>query len=95
MSSPEDKLLVSFLSAILLLFVTIFRKSFHISFCFLQYTTISNKDVVRLRSRYEELLRKIRPNTVGLVDAFDIIDEVSADSVSLTAFKQFCQRHRI
>ncbi|KAJ8736601.1 hypothetical protein PYW08_007257 [Mythimna loreyi] len=42
----------------------------------LQYTSISNADVIHLRSWYEELLRKIRPNTIGLVDAFDIIDEL-------------------
>ncbi|PZC74069.1 hypothetical protein B5X24_HaOG208386 [Helicoverpa armigera] len=42
----------------------------------LQYTSISNTDVVNLRTRYEQLLRQIRPNAVGLVDAFDIIDEL-------------------
>ncbi|XP_022821685.1 probable peroxisomal acyl-coenzyme A oxidase 1 isoform X1 [Spodoptera litura] len=42
----------------------------------LEYTSISGADVVKLRSWYEELLRKIRPNAVGLVDAFDIIDEL-------------------
>ncbi|KAF9803303.1 hypothetical protein SFRURICE_007149 [Spodoptera frugiperda] len=47
----------------------------------LEYTSISGADVVKLRSRYEELLRKIRPNAVGLVDAFDIIDELLQSSL--------------
>ncbi|KAF9423218.1 hypothetical protein HW555_001287 [Spodoptera exigua] len=47
----------------------------------LEFTSISGADVVKLRSRYEELLRKIRPNAVGLVDAFDIIDELLQSSL--------------
>ncbi|CAH2989665.1 unnamed protein product [Chilo suppressalis] len=41
----------------------------------LRFTTISESDLVNLQERYEELLRKIRPNAVGLVDAFDLRDE--------------------
>ncbi|KAJ0182748.1 hypothetical protein K1T71_002117 [Dendrolimus kikuchii] len=42
----------------------------------LLYTTISETDVQELQSLYEDLLFKIRPNAVGLVDAFDFRDEI-------------------
>ncbi|CAG4986330.1 unnamed protein product [Parnassius apollo] len=42
----------------------------------LRYSTISEKDLNRLQDRYEELLALIRPNAVGLVDAFDFRDEI-------------------
>ncbi|XP_050343965.1 probable peroxisomal acyl-coenzyme A oxidase 1 [Nymphalis io] len=42
----------------------------------LMYSTISKKNIDNLQSRYEELLGLIRPNVVGLVDSFDIRDEI-------------------
>ncbi|CAG9117946.1 unnamed protein product [Plutella xylostella] len=42
----------------------------------LLYSNISKTDIAYLRDRYEELLSLIRPNAVGLVDAFDIRDEI-------------------
>ncbi|XP_072946882.1 acyl-coenzyme A oxidase 1-like [Epargyreus clarus] len=42
----------------------------------LLYTSISQKDVSDLQAMYEDVLRKLRPNAVGLVDAFDIRDEM-------------------
>nr|XP_032529066.1 probable peroxisomal acyl-coenzyme A oxidase 1 [Danaus plexippus plexippus] len=42
----------------------------------LLYTQISERDVKALQRRYEDLLEILRPNAVGLVDAFDIRDEV-------------------
>ncbi|CAH0592211.1 unnamed protein product [Chrysodeixis includens] len=42
----------------------------------LMYSTITNGDIQKLQTRYEELLSLIRPNAVGLVDAFDIRDEI-------------------
>ncbi|XP_073957081.1 acyl-coenzyme A oxidase 1-like [Choristoneura fumiferana] len=42
----------------------------------LLYTCISELNVDHLQFQYEELLSKIRPNAVGLVDAFDIIDGI-------------------
>ncbi|CAH2049995.1 unnamed protein product, partial [Iphiclides podalirius] len=42
----------------------------------LLYTPITEKDVAELQQRYIDLLEKIRPNAVGLVDAFDIRDEI-------------------
>ncbi|KAJ8735313.1 hypothetical protein PYW07_006933 [Mythimna separata] len=42
----------------------------------LMYTSVSEKDLVDLQEAYEELLLKIRPNAVGLVDAFDLRDEI-------------------
>ncbi|XP_022126113.2 probable peroxisomal acyl-coenzyme A oxidase 1 [Pieris rapae] len=42
----------------------------------LRYTSISEKDIDELQNRYDDLLASIRPNAVGLVDAFDIRDEI-------------------
>ncbi|CAB3240217.1 unnamed protein product [Arctia plantaginis] len=42
----------------------------------LMYTTISTSDIAKLQARYEELLALIRPNAVGIVDGFDIRDEI-------------------
>ncbi|XP_012284641.1 probable peroxisomal acyl-coenzyme A oxidase 1 [Orussus abietinus] len=43
---------------------------------FLMFSTLDVKDVPALRKRLEELLAAIRPNAVGLVDGFDIRDEI-------------------
>ncbi|XP_047527572.1 probable peroxisomal acyl-coenzyme A oxidase 1 [Vanessa atalanta] len=42
----------------------------------MQYTLVTSEDVESLQAWYEDTLRKLRPNAVGLVDAFDIRDEV-------------------
>ncbi|XP_052748855.1 probable peroxisomal acyl-coenzyme A oxidase 1 [Galleria mellonella] len=42
----------------------------------LLYSPLSEVDVRDMQARYEELLEKIRPNAVGLVDGFDIRDEI-------------------
>ncbi|CAK1601685.1 unnamed protein product [Parnassius mnemosyne] len=42
----------------------------------LLYTPITHKDVEQMHLWYEETLTKIRPNAVGLVDAFDIRDDM-------------------
>lgn len=42
----------------------------------LMYTSISETDILDLQLQYEDLLRAIRPNAVGLVDAFDLRDEL-------------------
>ncbi|XP_053618358.1 probable peroxisomal acyl-coenzyme A oxidase 1 isoform X2 [Plodia interpunctella] len=42
----------------------------------LRYTRITSSDVVRLQGWYEDLLLRMRPNAVGLVDAFDITDDM-------------------
>ncbi|CAH2262988.1 jg18691 [Pararge aegeria aegeria] len=47
----------------------------------LLYSTISRNDIELLQSRYGELLALIRPNAVGLVDAFDIRDEVLSSTL--------------
>lgn len=41
-----------------------------------QFSSLSEEDIIGLQQRYEALLAKIRPNAVGLVDAFDLRDEV-------------------
>ncbi|XP_052738739.1 probable peroxisomal acyl-coenzyme A oxidase 1 [Bicyclus anynana] len=47
----------------------------------LLHTRLSEKDVRDLQYRYEELLEKIRPNAVGLVDAFDYRDEILSSTL--------------
>ncbi|XP_045447131.1 probable peroxisomal acyl-coenzyme A oxidase 1 [Melitaea cinxia] len=47
----------------------------------LRYSTISENDIDSLQRQYEELLAKIRPNAVGLVDAFDLRDEILHSSL--------------
>ncbi|XP_037298722.1 probable peroxisomal acyl-coenzyme A oxidase 1 isoform X2 [Manduca sexta] len=47
----------------------------------LKFTSMSQRDAESLQAWYEELLRKIRPNAVGLVDAFDVIDEFLQSSL--------------
>ncbi|PZC74072.1 hypothetical protein B5X24_HaOG208389 [Helicoverpa armigera] len=42
----------------------------------LLYTSISENDIRELQSTYEDLLGRIRPNAVGLVDAFDFSDQI-------------------
>ncbi|CAH0724581.1 unnamed protein product, partial [Brenthis ino] len=42
----------------------------------LLYTKLCEKNVRKLQRRYEDLLENIRPNAVGLVDAFDLRDEI-------------------
>ncbi|OWR46895.1 acyl-CoA oxidase [Danaus plexippus plexippus] len=41
----------------------------------LQYTCISKEDLEGLRWWYEDILIQLRPNAVGVVDAFDIRDD--------------------
>ncbi|XP_045540612.1 probable peroxisomal acyl-coenzyme A oxidase 1 [Papilio machaon] len=42
----------------------------------LRFTSISERNIEELQNWYEDLLVKLRPNAVGLVDAFDIRDEI-------------------
>ncbi|XP_053999153.1 probable peroxisomal acyl-coenzyme A oxidase 1 [Hylaeus anthracinus] len=43
---------------------------------FLQFSSLTNEDVPSVQARLEELLALIRPNAVGIVDGFDIRDEI-------------------
>ncbi|XP_045771127.1 probable peroxisomal acyl-coenzyme A oxidase 1 isoform X1 [Maniola jurtina] len=47
----------------------------------LKYASVSKKDLDELQRRYEELLAELRPNAVGLVDAFDLRDEILHSSL--------------
>ncbi|XP_068626287.1 acyl-coenzyme A oxidase 1-like [Battus philenor] len=47
----------------------------------LMFTTITKEDIRKLQKRYEELLALIRPNAVGLVDGFDIRDEILSSTL--------------
>ncbi|XP_068627015.1 acyl-coenzyme A oxidase 1-like [Battus philenor] len=42
----------------------------------LRFTSISERNIEELQNWYEDLLVKLRPDAVGLVDAFDIRDEI-------------------
>ena len=42
----------------------------------MQFVDLSEENVKDLQIRLENLLTKIRPNAVGIVDGFDIPDEV-------------------
>lgn len=53
-----------------------------ILFCY-QFTLIAERDIEHLQNWYEELLVKLRPNAVGLVDAFDLRDEVRISYASM------------
>ncbi|XP_043266222.1 probable peroxisomal acyl-coenzyme A oxidase 1 isoform X2 [Colletes gigas] len=48
---------------------------------FLQFSSLSNEDVPALQRRLEELLALIRPNAVGIVDGFDIRDEILSSAL--------------
>lgn len=42
----------------------------------MRFVTITQEDVANLQDRLEQVLGRIRPNAVGLVDSFDISDKV-------------------
>lgn len=42
----------------------------------MRFVTLSAEDVANLQERLEQVLARIRPNAVGLVDSFDISDKV-------------------
>nr|AII21963.1 acyl-CoA oxidase 2 [Sesamia inferens] len=52
----------------------------------LMYSTITRDDIAKLQARYEELLALLRPNAVGIVDAFDIRDEILCLCSTLGAY---------
>ncbi|KAK2584941.1 hypothetical protein KPH14_002534 [Odynerus spinipes] len=43
---------------------------------FLRFSSLKKEDIPILQSRLEEMLTAIRPNAVGIVDGFDIRDEI-------------------
>lgn len=47
----------------------------------LRFTSCQGKDVEQLQNWLEELLTLIRPNAVGIVDGFDVSDEVLASAL--------------
>lgn len=59
---------------------------------YFQFTTINQENVEGLREWYEHLLVQLRPNAVGLVDAFDLKDEVR--SILTWNISQFFERVR-
>lgn len=47
----------------------------------LQFTNILGRDIEQLQQWMESLLASIRPNAVGIVDGFDIRDEILASTL--------------
>lgn len=45
-------------------------------YLFIQYSNLKSDDVLSVQILQEDSLRRIRPNAVGLVDSFDIQDEI-------------------
>ncbi|KAG5309180.1 ACOX1 oxidase, partial [Pseudoatta argentina] len=48
---------------------------------FLRFSCLNNEDVPALQTRFEEMLTAIRPNAVGIVDGFNIRDEILASAL--------------
>ncbi|EFN76281.1 probable peroxisomal acyl-coenzyme A oxidase 1 [Harpegnathos saltator] len=48
---------------------------------FLRFSCLNTKDIPALQTRFEEMLAAIRPNVVGIVDGFDIRDEILASAL--------------
>lgn len=48
---------------------------------FLRFTSLTNEDVPMLQTRLEETLSALRLNAVGIVDGFDIRDEILASAL--------------
>lgn len=42
----------------------------------LQFSSLRSEDIPAVQARLEELLAAIRPNAIGIVDGFDIRDEI-------------------
>ncbi|XP_026758799.1 probable peroxisomal acyl-coenzyme A oxidase 1 [Galleria mellonella] len=70
-SSPNVKSVMEQLCTLYLLYWSLERTG-----DLLRFTSLSEKDIFDLQQRYEKMLAVIRPNAVGLVDAFDIRDEI-------------------
>ncbi|CAH0694980.1 unnamed protein product [Spodoptera exigua] len=70
-SSPNVKIVMEQLSTLYLYYWALERTG-----DLLLYTSMSEKDIVDLQLAYEEQLQKIRPNAVGIVEAFDLRDEL-------------------
>ncbi|XP_053611144.1 probable peroxisomal acyl-coenzyme A oxidase 1 [Plodia interpunctella] len=70
-SSPEVKVVMAHLNTLYLYYWTLEKTG-----DLLRFSSLSEDDIHSLQQRYEELLALIRPNAVGLVDAFDLRDDV-------------------
>ncbi|KAJ0182749.1 hypothetical protein K1T71_002118 [Dendrolimus kikuchii] len=70
-SSPNVKIVLNQLTSLYLMHWALERTG-----DLLRYSSVSEVDLVALQQKYEELLLLIRPNAVGLVDAFDLRDEI-------------------
>ncbi|CAH1737123.1 probable peroxisomal acyl-coenzyme A oxidase 1 [Aphis gossypii] len=50
---------------------------------FLQYSNLKPTDIPSIQSLLEECLKQIRPNAVGLVDSFDVRDEILGSALGV------------
>jgi len=50
---------------------------------FLQYSNLKPTDIPSIQSLLEESLKRIRPNAVGIVDSFDIRDDILASALGV------------
>lgn len=68
-----------FLQVNVLIFYFICIKFIYLSIVFIiifQYSNLKQSDIPSIQSLLEVSLKRIRPNAVGLVDSFDIRDEI-------------------
>ncbi|KAJ2940648.1 hypothetical protein O0L34_g14755 [Tuta absoluta] len=70
-SSPNVRKVMGQLASLYLIYWTLQKTG-----DLLTYSTISQEDLTNFQQQYEDLLESIRPNAVGLVDAFDLRDEI-------------------
>lgn len=48
-----------------------------------QFSNLKSNDVPSIQSLLEDCLKRIRPNAVGLVDSFDIRDEILGSALGV------------
>lgn len=56
---------------------------FLISYLILQFSNLKSNDVSSIQSLLEECLENIRPNAVGLVDSFDMRDDILGSALGV------------
>ncbi|XP_058839179.1 probable peroxisomal acyl-coenzyme A oxidase 1, partial [Topomyia yanbarensis] len=56
--------------------LVVYSEALQVAGDLLRFTTMSENDIVKLQQKYEMTLAALRPNAVGVVDAFDYPDYV-------------------
>jgi len=52
-------------------------------YIYFQYSNLKPTDIPSIQSLLEESLKRIRPNAVGIVDSFDIRDDILASALGV------------